>query len=189
MHVRAHQSAIGVVVLEERYERSGNGDQLLRANVNVIDFLPADQHEVAGFAGVDQFRHDAALVIEFNVRLRNGVAIFFPRGKIERKWIDLRRLFALLFQFGVDLLDLMLFHVIADFVIAVSRVHHGDVVDHAAALDPAVRRFNKAIVVDAGVAAQRRNQSDVRTFRRFNRADTAIMRGMHVADFESGALP
>ena len=32
------------------------------------------------------------------------------------------------------------------------------------------------------------DQTDVRTFRGLNRADTAIMRRMHVADFEAGTL-
>ena len=188
LHVRAHQRAVRVVVLEERNQRCGDGDQLLRADVDVIDFITAYQHEVAGLAGVDQFGHDAAFVIKLHVGLRDGVPVFFPRGKIEGERIDLRRLLALFFQFGVDLLDLMLLHVIADFVIAVARIDHGDVVDHASAFDPAVGRFDEAVVVDARIAAQRRNQPDVRTFRRFNRADTAVVRGMNVAHFESSAL-
>ena len=59
LHVRAHQRAVGVVVLEERNQRCGDGDQLLRADVDVIDFIAAYQHEVAGLAGVDQFGDDA----------------------------------------------------------------------------------------------------------------------------------
>ena len=37
-------------------------------------------------------------------------------------------------------------------------------------------------------AGQRGDQTDVRAFRSFNRADAAVVRGMHVADFEPGAL-
>ena len=52
----------------------------------------------------------------------------------------------------------------------------------------AVRRFDKAHVADFRVNAQRRNQSDVRAFRRFDRTQTAVMGIVHVAHFESGAL-
>src|SRR5690606_16968546 len=34
LHVRAHESAVGVVVLEERNQRSGNGNHLLRRHVH-----------------------------------------------------------------------------------------------------------------------------------------------------------
>ncbi len=188
LHVRAHQRAVGVVVFEERHQRSGNGNQLLRADVDVVHFLAADQHKVAGLAGVDQFGDDAALVVEFHVGLCDGVAVLFPRGKIERERFDRRRLLALFFQLIVDLLDLMLLHVIADLVVAVANIHDGDVVDHASALDPAVGRLDEAVVVDPRIATQRRDQSDVRAFRRLNRADAAVMRRVNVADFEPGSF-
>ena len=81
-----------------------------------------------------------------------------------------------------------LFDVIADAVIAVAGVDDRDEVEHAAVLHLAVRRLDEAVVVDARIAAQRRDQSDVRTFRRFDRADTTVVRRVNVADFESGAL-
>ena len=88
LHVRAHQRAVRVVVLEERNQRGGHRDELLRADVDVIDFFAADQHEVAGLTGVDQFRNDAALVVELHVGLRDGVPVFFPRREIERERLD-----------------------------------------------------------------------------------------------------
>ena len=39
LHVRAHQRAVRVVVLEERNQRGGDGDELLRADVDVVDFI------------------------------------------------------------------------------------------------------------------------------------------------------
>ena len=59
---------------------------------------------------------------------------------------------------------------------------------HAAALDLAVGRLDEAELVDPRVARQRRDQADVRAFRRLNRADAAVVRRMDVADFEAGAL-
>ena len=63
-----------------------------------------------------------------------------------------------------------------------------DVVDDAAVLHLAVRRLDEAELVDARVARQRRDQADVRTFRRLNRADAAVVRRVHVAHLEAGAL-
>src|SRR5581483_7351935 len=74
LHVRTHQSSIGVVVLQEGNKRCGDRNQLLRADVDVIHLIPVHQHEVSGFAGVNQLSHDAPLIVEFHVRLRDHVA-------------------------------------------------------------------------------------------------------------------
>ena len=39
LHVRAHQRAVRVVVLEERNERGGDRDELLRRDVHVVDAI------------------------------------------------------------------------------------------------------------------------------------------------------
>ena len=56
-------------------------------------------------------------------------------------------------------------------------------VDHLA-----VGAFDEAVLVDAGEGRQRIDQADIGAFRRLDRADAAIMGGMHVAHFEAGAL-
>ena len=188
LHVRAHQSAVGVVMLQERHQRSRYGYQLLRADVDVVHFVAVDQDEVAGLAGVDQFRNDAALVIDLGVGLRDDVAIFFPGRQVEREGLEVDELLLALLEIGVGLEDFRLLQVIAHAVFAVAGVHHGGEVEHAAVLHLAVRRLDEAVVVDPRIAAQRGNQTDVRAFRRFNRADTAIVRRVNVADFESRAL-
>ena len=104
LHVRAHQRAVGVVVFQERNQRRSHGDQLLRADVDVIDFIAADQHEVAGLAGVDEFGNNLALIVELHVGLRDGVLVFFPSRKIERERLDRIGFLLLLFQLVVDLL-------------------------------------------------------------------------------------
>ena len=55
-------------------------------------------------------------------------------------------------------------------------------------INSTVGAFDEAVLVDAGKGRQRVDQTDVRTFRRLDRADTAIMGRMHVAHFEAGAL-
>ena len=49
-------------------------------------------------------------------------------------------------------------------------------------------RLDEAVLVDAGEGRQRVDQTDIRAFRRLDRADTAIVGRMHVADFKAGAL-
>src|SRR5271156_5768421 len=57
LHVGAHECAVGVVVLQERHQRSGNRDQLLGAHVDVIHLCAIHQHKVALAARVDQIVH------------------------------------------------------------------------------------------------------------------------------------
>ena len=54
--------------------------------------------------------------------------------------------------------------------------------------DLAVRRLDEAEFVDPGIGRHRVDQTDVRTFRRLDRADAAVVRRMNVADFEAGAI-
>jgi hypothetical protein len=54
--------------------------------------------------------------------------------------------------------------------------------------DLAVGAFDEAVLVDPGEGRQRVDQTDVRAFRRLDRADTAIVGGVHVADFEARAF-
>ena len=61
-------------------------------------------------------------------------------------------------------------------------------VGDAALLDLAIGRFQEAEVVDCGEGCQRSDQTDVRPFRRFDRANAAIVRRMNVADLESRAV-
>ena len=53
LHVRSHQRAVRVVVLEERHQRGGDRDQLLRRDVDEVDLVARRQDEVAGLARVD----------------------------------------------------------------------------------------------------------------------------------------
>src|SRR6185437_1460097 len=83
---------------------------------------------------------------------------------------------------------LMLLKMVAHLHVAVAGVYYAHVVEHASIFHAAVRRLDESVIVDARIAAQRGDQSDVRAFRRFNRANAAIVRGVNVADFKSRAL-
>ena len=51
LHVRTHQRAVGVVVLQERNQAGGHGDELLRRHVHVIHPRRLDVDEVAPCRG------------------------------------------------------------------------------------------------------------------------------------------
>ena len=75
-----------------------------------------------------------------------------------------------------------------DRVFFLVRVEPRDLVGDLAVLHDAIRRLDEAEVVHLRVAGERRDESDVRTFRRLDRAHAAVLRVVHVADFEAGAL-
>jgi len=90
LHVRAHQRAVRIVVLKERNQRRSYGYKLLRAHVDVVHIAARHQHKVPLPARIHQVLGDHALFVELDVRLRNGVLVFFPSREVEaeRNLID-----------------------------------------------------------------------------------------------------
>ena len=52
----------------------------------------------------------------------------------------------------------------------------------------AIRRYQESIFIDTGVDRKRTDQTDVGTFRRFDRANTAVVGNVNVANFEARSL-
>ena len=146
LHVRAHQRAVRVVVLQEGHERGGDGHQLFGRHVHVVDLLGRGLGEVAAMAGQDGVAFEAAVFVGDGVGLGDDVVVF-----------------------------------------VVGR-QHLDVLGDAAVFDLAIGRLEEPVVVDTRVGGERGHKTDVRTFRRFDRADTAVVRGVHVAHLEAGAV-
>ena len=71
LHVGAHQRAVGVVVLEERDERRGDRNELLRRHVHEVDLVGRDHQHVAGMPADDQVFGEAALGVERHIGLRD----------------------------------------------------------------------------------------------------------------------
>ena len=63
-----------------------------------------------------------------------------------------------------------------------------DLFRDAAILGLAIRRFEKTEFVDARECRERRDEADVRAFRRFNRTNAPVVRRMNVADFKARAV-
>ena len=73
-----------------------------------------------------------------------------------------------------------------------SPLLHRREIDHligdAAVLHLAVGRLDEAVFVHPRIGRERIDQADIRPFRRLDRTDAAVMRRMHVAHLEAGAL-
>ncbi len=83
LHVRAHQRAVGVVILEERNECRRDRNELLRRNIEEVDVLRACHDEIAAFAAIGQVRLDAVMRIDLDIGLGDDVAALFHRGEID----------------------------------------------------------------------------------------------------------
>ena len=89
LHVRSHQRAVRVVVLEERHERGGDRDELLRRDVDELHLVARREDEVAGLPRVDALGYEPALLVELDVGLRDDVLVLFPRGEVEAERLGL----------------------------------------------------------------------------------------------------
>src|SRR5579859_6281314 len=83
LHVRAHERAVRVVVLEERDQRRGHGHELLRRHVDEVDVLGTGHHEVAILAAVREIGQHHVLVIDRRVRLGDRIAALFHGGEVD----------------------------------------------------------------------------------------------------------
>ncbi len=146
LHVRAHQCAVRIVVLQERNQRRGDRHDLRRRNVHVLDTLRRRDDRLVLAAARHEIADQRAMLVELAVRLRDHVLAFLDRRQV------------------VDVVgDLM--------------------VDHLA-----IRRFEEAEFVRPRVQRKRIDQTDVRAFRRLDRADAAVVRRMHVTHLEARTL-
>ena len=83
LHVRAHQRAVGVVVLEERDQRRGDRDDLLGRDVDEVDRLGTGEDVLAALAALHQLGGELALGVDLGVGLGDRVAAFFHRREID----------------------------------------------------------------------------------------------------------
>src|SRR5688572_4235998 len=155
LHVRTHEGAVRVVILEEGNKRRGHRHELLRRDVHEIHFVPMLQNEVSGLTNVHQFVNELAVLVHFHVRLGNEIFVLFPCRQVERIRKVLRTLPSLVFQLFVLILGEFAFHVLADLELRIAGRNDRYVIDDAAILHFAVRALDKAVFVDARVAAQR----------------------------------
>ncbi len=83
LHVRTHQRAVGVVVLEERNQAGRDGDELLRRDVHVVDLRRARRRgSRRGSARRPSVRGERALVVDRRVRLRDEIVLLAVGGEV-----------------------------------------------------------------------------------------------------------
>ena len=82
LHVRAHERAVGVVVLEERDERGGHRHDLLRRHVHVVDALARHQRELVLEAAGHELVGELAVRSQHRVRLRDRELALLDRRQV-----------------------------------------------------------------------------------------------------------
>ncbi len=154
LHVRAHERAVGVVVLEERHQGRSDRDELLRRDVDIIHVGAVDQHEVPLAARVHQIFSDLALIVELDVGLRDGVLVLFPCRQVEAERNMVDGPLAGLLQPGIEARRLFLLDVVAHAQTALARVDDLNEVENARIFHLAIGRLNESIFVDARKATE-----------------------------------
>ena len=82
LHVRAHQSAVGVVVLQERDHGGGDGDHHARRHVHVIHAVAVDLDDLVAVAAGDTAVEQAALLVQRLGRHGHDVLILLVGGHV-----------------------------------------------------------------------------------------------------------
>src|SRR5690606_6447521 len=188
LHVRAHESTVGVVILKERNERCRDRHELFRRDVHILDVGTVGGDEFTAMACGVPLVNEIALRVKLDIRLADDPFILFPRSEIERIWLELGLLPAALGDLAVRLFDIFQRGVLVRLKAGVAAVVDLNVFDNATVHDPAVRRFDKAVLIDPGKARKRRDKADVRAFRRLDRTDAAVVRRVDVADLKARTL-
>ena len=152
LHVRAHQCAVCVVMVEERDECGSNRDHHARRNVHQVNVLAVYLDELVAHTAGDTVVYEVVVLVERLGSLADDVLVLDVRGHVAN----------------------LVGNVAADLAGCLVR----------GLFDNAVRRLDKAEVVDACVGCQIGGQADVRTFRGLDRAQTAVMRVVYVSNLE-----
>ena len=198
LHVGTHQRAVRIIMFEERDQRGADTDHLLRGNIHVFDVFRGRGREF----GIMADRN--ALLVELHVRLHPGIGlgdaefIFGISGQVihfvgnergDQNFIDIQVL---------DLFEQRFIHTGTlfgdDVSVLVREVFAQFAADEAFIIlveeveDAAVRRFDKAVFIDLCVVRQTADQTNVRTFRGFDRADASVVRVVYIADVKTGAF-
>ena len=84
LHVRAHQRAVGVIVLQEGDQRGAHAHHLLGRHIHIIDAVYPLLHKLLGEAAGGRALHKAVVVVDRRVGLGDNEAILLVGGEILR---------------------------------------------------------------------------------------------------------
>src|SRR6266545_6624988 len=189
LHVRAHEGAVGVVVLQERDQGGRHRHQLLGADVDVVDLLPLGEDEVPRLARGDALVRDLPVLRQLDVGLGDRVLVLLPGGEVEAVGLDLGRLLLAPLDGRVLPLHLLPLDDVPHLVVGLPRVQDLVVLEHPSALHLPVGALDEPELVDAGEAGEARDEADVRALRGLDGADAAVVGRVYVTHLEPGPLP
>ncbi len=163
LHVRAHEGAVRVVVLQKRDERGGDRYHLARRHVHVLDHV--DRHliglaeDAVGVLGAAEDAcglHEGSVLVVVAELAGIGIELVVGLGDREVLFLVRRQV--------------------------INRV------GHLAVLDATIRRLDETVRIHARIGCERADEADVRAFRRLDRAHAAVVRGVDVANLEARAF-
>ena len=189
LHVGAHQGPVGIVVLQKGDQAGRHADQLLGADVHVLDLFLGNEDEVSLVAGAHPVPDQPAPVVHLHVGLGRDMLVALPGGEIEGVRFVPDHPFPAAAHDLVGLQHVLVRIGFGDLEFRVSRVGDPDVVQDPAVHHLPVGGLDEAELVDTGVATQGGDQPDVGPLRRLHRTDPAVVGGVDVAHLEPRPLP
>ena len=196
---RANNDALGVNLLDNTVAFRGhgcarvNGHNALHAGPDQRRFSLQQRHSLTHHVRSHQ---STVRIVIFQKRDERG------SNRNELFWRDVDEVNLIARDrrdFAIDATDHKIFDQIAIFVhfgislrdCVASLFHGGEIFDFVlqlAVFDLAIRAFDEAVFVHARMGGERVDQANVRTFRRFNRANPTIVRWVDIADFKACAF-
>jgi hypothetical protein len=77
LHVRSHQRTVGIIMLQERNQRSTQTNDLVRRNVHVFHFIFIKDREVTCFTANNLIFSEIAFLVQWRICLGDLRKIFF----------------------------------------------------------------------------------------------------------------
>ncbi len=160
---------------------------MLRRDVDILNVFAQRQNEFTGFASRITLVDDVAGLVQLNVGLTNHVFVFFPCRQIKRPGLIVS-LAAVSAGAFVSLLNFFQRQVLTMLELRVAAISYADVLNDLSVSHFPVWSFDETKLIDARKTRETGNQANVRTLRRLNRTNAAVVSRVNVAHLESGAL-
>ena len=195
LHVRAHQRAVGVVVLEERNQARRDRHDLARRDVHVVDLARMEFVKLLTAAPLDALLKEVAVGVDQGVGLGDDRFALVVGGQLDHLVgnvgangdggvVDRGDSLG---QLGADRVACLgerfavrVFQVLAQLPPDQVGVIGRQLADHAA-----VGSLDEAVLVEHAEGGQTADQPDVGAFGRFDRADPPVVAVVHIAHVEA----
>ena len=159
-HVRSHECTVSVIVLQEGNQSCCNRGNLLRSYVHELHFRRGNHGIVSILTTLYRLTDEATIFVQGCVTLTDDFAFFFFSTEIHCSAVV-----------KIYFIDIVAFSILLTTV-----------------FDNTIWRFDEAEVVDFSIYAERRDQTNVWSFRAFNRTKTTIVSVVYVTHLEAGTF-